>query len=300
MNMQKSSYEKCELCARKCKVNRSANELGYCGANDKMKIARAALHFWEEPPISGTRGSGAVFFSGCSLSCIFCQNHKISRGEIGMEISDKRLAEIMLSLQKKGAHNINLVTPTHFAPSIISSVRLSRVLGLKVPIVYNTSSYDTVQTIKLLRGTVDIYLADFKYFKDESAIKYSNAQAYFKTALAALDEMVLQCGDAEFQGELMKRGVIIRILELPSHVAEAKLILSKLYQRYSDKVYFSLMNQYTPMNNPPPPLNRTITREEYRSLVEYAERLGIKNAFYQDFGAASEDFIPEFDYTGLK
>lgn len=267
--------------------------------SDKLKIARAALHFWEEPPISGTRGSGAIFFSGCSLSCVYCQNSEISRGGKGKEISVERLSEIMLELSEKGAHNINLVTPTHFAPTIREALILAKEKGLSIPIVYNTSSYDTEETLRSLQGLVDVYLADCKYFRPESAKKYSRAENYPEVALLAIDEMVRQKPKPRFSGELMTGGVIIRILLLPQHVAEAKLILSKLYKRYGDKVYFSLMNQYTPQENAESPLNRTVTREEYRELVSYAEKLGVKNAFVQEGGTASESFIPKFDNEGV-
>lgn len=295
----KNEYSDCKLCARRCSVNREIGELGACRSSEKIKIARAALHFWEEPCISGERGSGTIFFSGCSLSCIYCQNAKISRDGFGKEISEARLAEIMLELEGKGAHNINLVTPTHFAPSIKRAVILAKEGGLKAPIVYNTSSFDTPETLRSLDGIVDVYLADYKYSRWDSAKKYSNAENYPEAALLAIDEMYRQKGRAEFSCDIMTSGVIIRILLLPRRVAEAKLSLSKLYKRYGDKVYFSLMNQYTPTENAPYPINRPVTREEYRELVSYAEKLGIKNAFVQEFGTASESFIPEFDNEGV-
>ncbi len=205
----------------------------------------------------------------------------------------------MLELQKKGAHNINLVTPTHFAPSIREAVILAKEKGLRLPIVYNTSSFDKPETLRSLEGLVDIYLADYKYFRRESAKKYSKAENYPEAALCAIDEMYRQKPCPELSGGIMTSGVIIRILLLPSHVAEAKLILSKLYKRYGDKVYFSLMSQYTPPENAPYPINRAVTKEEYRELVAYAEKLGTKNAFVQEAGAASESFIPEFDNEGV-
>jgi putative pyruvate formate lyase activating enzyme len=240
-----------------------------------------------------------VFFSGCSLSCVYCQNAKISHGGFGREVSAERLAEIMLELEAKGASNINFVTPTHFAPSIKEAVALAKEKGLRLPIVYNTSSFDTPETLRSLEGVVDVYLADYKYFRKESAKKYSRAENYPEAALLALDEMYRQKPCAEIQNGLMTKGIIIRILLLPHHVAEAKLILSKLYKRYGDGVYFSLMNQYTPSENLPYPINRTVTREEYDSLVDYALKLGIKNAFVQEGGTAKESFIPEFDNEGV-
>lgn len=295
----KREYEFCKLCSRLCSVNRTIGEVGACKSSDKVKIARAALHYWEEPCISGVRGSGTIFFSGCSLSCVYCQNSKISKQSFGTEISDERLAEIMLELQEKGAHNINLVTPTHFAPSIKNAAILAKDMGLKLPIVYNTSSYDTKETLISLEGIVDVYLADYKYFKKESAKLYSNAENYPEAALQAIDEMVRQKPKPKFLGDMMTSGVIIRILELPCHVAEAKLSLSRLYKRYGDDVYFSLMNQYTPQELSPYPINRPVTHEEYHSLLDYAERLGIKNAFVQEGGTASESFIPEFNNEGV-
>ena len=295
----KNRYKSCTLCARLCGVNREIGELGACKSSDKIKVARAALHFWEEPIISGDCGSGTIFFSACSLSCVYCQNSKISHGGLGKEITVERLAEIMLELQNKGAHNINLVTPTHFAPSIKEALIIAKGRGLSVPIVYNTSSFDTVETLKSLEDVVDIYLADFKYFRKESAKKYSKAENYPEAALLALDEMYRQKKKAEISAGLMKTGIVIRILLLPRHVAEAKLILSKLYKRYGDDVYYSLMNQYTPNESAPYPINRTVTAEEYRSFLSYAERLGIKNAFCQEGGTASESFIPEFDNEGV-
>lgn len=299
VRLLKNEYNSCKLCARLCGVNRENGELGACKSSEKIKIARAALHFWEEPIISGTRGSGTIFFSGCSLSCVYCQNSKISHGGAGKEISCERLSEIMLELEAKGAHNINLVTPTHFAPSIKNAIISAKNNGLKIPIVYNTSSFDTQETLHSLSGLVDVYLADYKYFRSESAKKYSRAENYPKAALLAIDEMYRQKPVGKFSEGLMTEGIIIRILLLPNHVAEAKLILSKLYKRYGDNVYYSLMNQYTPQSSSPYPINRKVTREEYRELISYAMKLGIKNAFVQEGGAASESFIPDFNNEGV-
>ncbi len=292
-------YENCKLCRRLCGVDRSRGELGFCRSGAEMKAARAALHMWEEPPISGDRGSGAIFFSGCSLSCVFCQNHDISRGNVGKELTPRELADIMKKLMTDGAHNINFVTPTHFAPSIKEAVLLAKKDGVDIPMVYNTSSYETVETLKLLEGIIDIYLADFKYCRSKTAALYSSAPDYPGSALAAIDEMVRQRPVPIFEDGLMKSGVIIRLLELPSHTAEAKLSLSKLYSRYGDNVYFSLMSQYTPENDPPPPINRALTIGEYREFTDYAAKLGIKNAFVQDRGSVGKEYIPEFDNTGV-
>ena len=293
-------YKSCTLCARNCRVNREAGEIGFCGMSDKIYVARAALHMWEEPPISGTRGSGTVFFSGCSLRCIYCQNREISRAQSGIEISRERLAQIFLELKDKGAHNINLVTPTHYAPSITDAVKIARSSGLDLPIVYNTGAYENPQTLDMLLKTVDIWLPDLKYYRSETAKKYSNAEALPEISRAAIDKMVKMTGDAVFDGQgIMKSGVIVRILLLPSHLAEAKLNLKYLYERYGDSIYISLMSQYTPSPSLPPPLNRRVTNAEYRELISYAEALGVKNAFVQERASAEESFIPPFDNTGV-
>lgn len=293
------SYEKCEMCAHRCGVNREAGEIGICRMTDKCVIARAALHMWEEPIISGTRGSGAIFFSGCSLGCVFCQNRDISRTGKGKTVSAKRLSDIMLELESLGAHNINLVTPTHFAKTVREALEIAKRSGLGIPIVYNTSSYDTPETLKCLDGLVDIYLPDFKYYLSKTAAAFSFAADYPESAKLAIAEMVRQRPNAVIENGLMTRGVVVRILLLPSHVAEAKLSLKHLYSEYGDSVYFSLMNQYTPMSEMKPPLNRRVTHGEYLELVEYADRLGVKNGFIQEFGSAEDSFIPLFDNTGV-
>lgn len=293
------SYKKCTLCARRCAINRELSERGFCKMTDSVTIARAALHNWEEPVISGTRGSGTVFFSGCSLGCVFCQNREISGGEKGTSISKERLAEIMLSLKAQGAHNINLVTPTHFAPSIKDAILIAKKEGLDIPIVYNTSSYDSVKTLKELDGVVDVYLPDFKYYTEKSAKKLCFAEDYPDVARRAIAEMVRQRPSPKFEDGIMTTGVMVRILLLPSHVAEAKLTLKYLYETYGDSIYISLMNQYTPMPNMSPPLDRRVTRIEYYDLLAYTEKLGVKNGFTQEFGTATEAFIPKFDNTGI-
>ena len=293
------SYEKCEMCAHRCVVNREAGEIGICRMTDKCVIARAALHMWEEPIISGTRGSGAIFFSGCSLGCVFCQNRDISRTGKGKIVSAKRLSDIMFELESLGAHNINLVTPTHFAKTVREALEIAKKSGLGIPIVYNTSSYDTPETLKCLDGLVDIYLPDFKYYLSKTANAFSFAADYPESAKLAIAEMVRQRPIAVIENGLMKSGVAVRILLLPSHVAEAKLSLKHLYSEYGDSVYFSLMNQYTPMSEMKPPLNRRVTHGEYLELVEYADRLGVKNGFIQEFGSAEDSFIPLFDNTGV-
>lgn len=261
-------------------------------------IARAALHMWEEPIISGNRGSGTIFFSGCSLSCVFCQNREISRGEVGVKVDAERLAEIMMRLEADGAHNINFVTPTHFVPTVIDATARARNNGLTVPIVYNTSSYEMPDTVHMLDGTVDIYLADYKYNIGKTAALYSRAENYPEAARITIAEMVRQKGSPIIDDGIMRSGVIVRILLLPGHVAEAKLSVKYLYETFGDRIYISLMNQYTPMSGMTPPLDRRTTRAEYDELVDYALKKGVKLAFIQEGSAAHESFIPPFDLTG--
>lgn len=290
----KKLYEKCELCARKCGVNRLTS-YGRCGMMADMFVSRAAPHFWEEPPISGVNGSGTIFFDGCSLGCVFCQNREISRGRNGKKVTDDELCNLMLNLQSQGVHNINLVTPTHFVPSIAEAIKYAKSKGLAIPVVYNTGSYDTTETIRMLDGLVDIYLPDFKYIREKTAEEYSYAPDYPTVAKAAVAEMVEQVGDCTFDNEgIMTKGVIVRILLLPGHVAEAKLALKYLHSTYGDKIYISLMSQYTPMGDMKSPLNRRVTADEYNQLVDYAIRIGVTNAFIQEGGAAEESFIPPF------
>lgn len=289
-------YKKCNLCMRSCGKDRTSGQLGYCKMSDKIYISRADLHFWEEPVISGTRGSGTIFFSGCSLGCIYCQNREISRGEVGTEISEHELAEQMLRLEGLGAHNINFVTPTHYAPSVRRAVHIARDMGLKIPTVYNTGSYDSPATVRLVADAVDIFLPDLKYYRKATAEKYSHAGDLPEAARAAIDEMVNITGAPVLDEEgIMKRGVIVRILLLPGHVAEAKLNVKYLYERYSDGIYMSLMSQYTPMPNMPKPLDRRVTLAEYRELCEYASQLGITRAFVQAADSASSEYIPPFN-----
>ena len=292
-------YENCHLCARNCGINRH-EKLGYCRETSEIYLSRAALHMWEEPPLSGTNGSGTIFFSGCSLSCVFCQNADISRGRSGRLVSIDRLAEIMLELQQKGAHNINLVTPTHYIPSLVEAIPMARGMGLTIPIVYNTGSYDNADALRALSGLVDVYLPDLKYYNVKTAESYSHAGDYPTVARDAIAEMYRQVGTPIFDYDgIMRRGMIVRILLLPGRVAEAKLSLKYLIDTYGDNIYVSLMNQYTPMPGMATPLNRRVTREEYHELLDYAEKLGLKNGFTQDFGTASESFIPPFDCEGL-
>jgi len=287
---------KCNLCPRNCNVDRYEN-VGVCGAGAKIKVAYYSLHHWEEPVISGDNGSGTIFFSHCNLKCLFCQNKKISTLGYGKEITIKRLQQIYLELQSKGAHNINLVTPTHYVPLIVKSLKNIKGNELSIPVVYNTSSYENVETIKIMDGLVDIYLADFKYFDNCLGKNYSNCENYFEVATKAIDEMVKQIGKIEINDGIMVKGVIVRILLLPGHKEDAKKIIKYLYDTYNDSIYISIMNQYTPITKSLvyPNLNWTITEGEYNDVVNYACDLGITRAFIQDGDTASESFIPEFD-----
>ena len=296
-------YDNCMLCPRTCGAQRSKGKTGICGVTETLKVARAALHFWEEPCISGTKGSGAVFFSGCALHCVFCQNESIAQGTAGKEITPERLVEIFLELQEQGANNINLVTPGQYVPHIIRAVEQARRQGLAVPIVYNTGSYENVDTIKALEGIVDIYLPDLKYFSPELSTAYSHAPDYFETACAAISEMYRQVGDSVIDEDtgLMQHGMIVRHLLLPGQTKDSKKILRYLHETYGDHIYISIMNQYTPLPQVADieVLNRTVTPEEYDRVLRFAERIGIERGFRQEGTAASESFIPEFDERGL-
>lgn len=300
-----SEYSSCRLCARACGVDRENGEIGFCRSDSLPRLARAALHFWEEPIISGVGGSGTVFFVGCSLGCSFCQNREISslRDDYSVKykpLTPEKIAEIMLRLEKEGAHNINFVTPTHHAPAVIASVRCARERGLAIPIVYNTGSYDSIETAKALSGSVDIYLADYKFHRSKTAAELASAPDYPEVAKAFIREAVAQRGAPVVEEGIMRSGVIVRILLLPGHLAEAKLSLKYLYEEYGDKIYISLMNQYTPMPNMPPPLNRRVTEEEYSELINYAVEKGVRLAFTQERGTAKESFIPSFNLEGVE
>jgi putative pyruvate formate lyase activating enzyme len=307
-NFDGTEYENCRLCPRCCGINRAAGQKGVCGATAEVKLARAALHYWEEPCISGKNGSGAVFFCGCSLHCVFCQNQSIASGTAGMEIPRERLAEIFLELQEKDANNINLVTPGHFLPHIIWAVEHARGQGLSIPIVYNTGSYEQVDAIKALEGIVDVYLPDFKYMDERPAETYSHAKDYPAVAKAAVAEMVRQQPKAVFEPEkgvpenlLMKKGVIVRHLLLPGLLYDSRHILQYLYEQYGNRIYYSLMSQYTPLAHAKayPELMQRVSEEAYDHLVNYAKRLGIVNGFTQEREVASESFIPHFDCEGV-
>lgn len=314
----------CTLCNRNCKVNRNNNELGFCRSSNKVKLARAALHFGEEPPISQENGSGTVFFSHCNFNCVFCQNHDISQGNAkdvisaiddlnakdstlenlvtGMEVSIERLSEIFLELQEKGANNINLVTPTHYVPQIIEALKISKNNNLTIPVLYNTNGYDSLETIKALDGYIDVYLPDFKYFNDKYAIKYSKVNNYASNTMKIIAEMLNQVGKPKFdlKGNIIK-GVIIRHLMLPGLLFDSKKVIDYIYNQYGDNVYISLMNQYVPMFKACdyPEINKSLNPKHYESLINYALDLGIENAFVQDSGTDSVAYVPDFNLEGV-
>ena len=326
----------CMLCPRSCGVNRLSNERGFCNEGSEIQAARAALHFYEEPCISGTRGSGAVFFSGCNLRCVFCQNREISTGRAQKPLRAGQLSDIFLRLQEEGAHNINLVTAIHFLPQVISALNLARAQGLGIPIVYNTSGYETVESLKKLEGLIDIYLPDCKYVSSLLSKKYSGAGDYFAYCKEALREMVRQTGpplftdrqerrpDQEsasnerfltakayndltsYEGPLMRRGVIVRHLCLPGNKEDSKRVIRYLYETFGDQIYLSIMNQYTPMpslssvQKQYPELLRKLPERDYEEIVDFALSLGVENAFIQEGDTAQETFIPAFDFTGLE
>lgn len=299
-NMNK--YENCLLCPRKCGINRRTGQTGVCGVSSEIMVARAALHYWEEPCISGKRGSGAVFFSGCSLHCVFCQNREISDGKEGKVISKERLSDIFMELADKGANNINLVTPGQYIPDIVWAVNDAKSRGMKLPIIYNTSGYENVTELKLLEGIVDVYLPDFKYMDSTLSARYSRAKDYPSVAKQALSEMVRQQPDVVIDDAtgLIQKGVIVRQPLLPGHVNDAKAVLKYLYDTYRDHVYISMMSQFTPIAlKDYPEINRTVTKREYERLVNYALEIGITNAFIQEGDVAKDSFIPAFDCEGV-
>ena len=285
----------CNICPRNCKINRN-KELGFCKAGNKIKIARYSLHFWEEPCISGEAGSGTIFFSGCNLKCIFCQNYDISFNNSGKEISIERFSEICLELQEKGALNINLVTPTIYIPLIKEGLILAKKNGLNIPIVYNTSGYESVESLKELDGLIDIYLPDFKYFDNCLAKKFSSANNYFEIASLALKEMFRQVGTPIFENDIMKKGVIVRHLLLPRHIDDSKKVIKYLYDTYKNNIYISIMNQFTPVRkiDKYKELNETVKDSEYDELINYALDIGVNNAFIQEGETCKESFIPDF------
>lgn len=291
----------CKICPRGCGINRYS-DYGLCGANDKVRAAKAFLHQWEEPCISGEKGSGTVFFTGCNLKCVYCQNYEISQGEVGKEIGIERLSDIMLELMEQGAENINFVTPTPYALHIIEAVRLAKGRGLNVPIVYNTSGYETIETIKLLAGTVDIYLPDVKYFSEKYSTKYSSAPDYFEHCSIAVMEMLKQVGLPSFDDRvMMKKGVLIRHMVLPDLLEESKKILRWISESIGPKAHVSLMAQYTPLfkANEFEDINRKLDDWEYEYIVDYFFKLGLENGFIQEHSSATSEYVPCFNLSGI-
>jgi putative pyruvate formate lyase activating enzyme len=300
------AYERCELCPRRCGARRAAGEAGVCGMTSQLMVARAALHFWEEPPISGEAGSGAIFFSGCPLRCVFCQNHRISQGGFGAKVGTERLSEMMLELQGQGALNINLVTPSHFAPHVIAAVRAARDAGLTIPIVCNTSGYERVEVVEALSEVVDIWLTDFKYASAELAGKLSAAPDYPEVAAAALDAMVSAVrsagGRSEGDDGRMERGVIVRHLVLPGHADDSLEVLRRVWEIAGNECDLSVMNQYTPNDRcraAGGDLARAVTDEEYETVLDEGDDLGFERMWWQQGGTVSESFVPGFDLTGV-
>ena len=302
--MKLDEYKNCNLCPRRCGIDRS-RAIGYCRAGDKLKIARAGLHMWEEPCISEKRGSGAIFFTGCNMGCVFCQNKEISRGETGKEITCDRLTEIFYELKEKGAVNINLVTADIYIPTIRIAIDNVKMRGFDLPFILNTSGYTNRKSIESLKGLIDIYLPDMKYIRDKDALRYSNAPDYPDICRTAIDEMVRQQPECEFteteDGPLLQRGVVVRHLLMPGMLIQAKVILRYLHERYGDKILLSLMDQYTPNGclSDYPEVDRKVSESEYRSLVRYAENIGITRGYIQDKASADEAFIPDFDLSGV-
>lgn len=308
----------CRLCPRACGANRRAGQRGVCGAGSDLVVARAALHFWEEPPISGEAGSGTVFFGLCPLRCVYCQNAVIAAGQAGRAVTIDQVAQMCLDLQRQGALNINFVTPTHYTPQVIEAVRRARTAGLRLPIVWNTSGYETVDAVNSLQGTVDVYLTDFKYASAELAGRYSKAPDYPEVALAAIQAMVEQVGRPRYDevdgGLRMTRGVVVRHLMLPGALDDSMRAVRLLHERFGSAVRLSLMNQYTPVLADAarsgdarakeqlaacPELADRVSDEDYERLLDFADDLGVQDYFWQQGGAAEESFIPPFDLTGV-
>lgn len=297
----KNVLNKCNLCPKNCFVNRNCGEVGFCKAPNKITIAKYYLHKWEEPCITGKNGSGTIFFTYCNLRCLFCQNYKISDLNYGKNISIEKFSDICLELQEMGATNINLVTPTHFVPLIIDGLRNAKSRGLSIPVVYNSSGYENVDTIKMLDGVIDVYLPDLKYFNDEYALKYSGCKDYFKYASLAISEMYKQKGSCKFDNDgNIVSGVIVRHLLLPKMEDDSKKILKYLYEEYGDNIFISIMNQYTPVRKCKyEELNNRVDNKVYEDIIDYAWNIGIRNAFIQEEGTQSESFIPDFDINSL-
>lgn len=292
--------EKCEICPHKCKVNRALGNRGRCRCNDKIKIALASIHNYEEPCISGKNGSGTIFFSNCNLKCIYCQNYEISQLDKGKKITIDHLAEIFINQQNKNVNNINLVTPTMYVPQIIEAIKIARNNGLKIPIIYNSNGYENVETIKMLDGYIDVYLPDLKYYSNEIAKKYSKIDNYFSNAVSAIKEMQKQVGNPIFNEDgIIQKGVIIRHLILPNHILNTKKILKYIKENFDENTYISVMAQYFPTYKAKDDdkINRKISKKEYREVEEYLYLLNLKNGYIQELGEHEEEYVPNFDLT---
>ena len=287
----------CNLCPRKCNVNRDLKS-GFCGVSNTLKVARAQLHFWEEPIISGTNGSGTIFFSGCNLKCVYCQNYNISKENFGKDITTQRLAEIFKELENAGAHNINLVTPSHYVKQIVEALNIYKP---KIPVVYNTSGYDSVEELKMLEGYVDVYLTDLKYYSSELSQKYSSAKNYFEVCSLAIKEMIRQQPKNVMENGLIKKGVIIRHMVLPNCINDSFKVLEWIKNNLGEDVIVSVMGQYTPYFNASkfPEINRKLKPVEYKLVINHFNKLGLKNGFMQSLDSADENFIPPFDLEGV-
>lgn len=290
----------CELCPRRCRVDR-VNRLGFCGAAENLRVALVSLHQWEEPCLVGERGAGTIFFSHCNLRCVYCQNYSISHEGFGKKISMERLAEIFIEQQNRGAANVELVTPTHYTEQICAAIDIAKASGLTLPIVWNSNAYENLETLELLRGRVDIFLPDLKYFDDTAARTFSNAPNYFAIASAAVKKMFELVGSAQILGGQMIRGVIVRHLVLPNYRRDAMKIIDWLYETFGDEIFISLMNQYTPIYRADEfkKISRALTTFEYQSVVDHAAELGIRNCFVQIGKTADKSFIPNFNLDNV-
>lgn len=292
--------KQCEICPHKCKVNRLSGKKGRCKCDDKIKIALASIHNYEEPCISGINGSGTIFFSNCNLNCVYCQNYEISQEGKGKVISIEHLADIFISQQAKNVNNINLVTPTMYVPQIIEAIKIARQKGLHIPIIYNSNGYENVETIKMLNGYIDIYLPDLKYYSNELSKKYSNVDNYFDTAIKCINEMINQVGNPQFdENGIIKKGVIIRHLILPNYLLNTKKVLKNIKEIFGSDVYVSIMYQYFPTYKAKKfeKLNRKITKKEYKEIEEYLYLLDLKNGYIQELGEHEEEYVPNFDLS---
>ena len=297
--MYKKYLTKCKICPHECNINRTEGQIGRCKSKDKVKIALYSTHNFEEPCISGEKGSGTVFFSNCNLNCVFCQNYEISQESKGKEIEIEELADIFLKQQEKNVENINLVTPTSYVPQIIEAIKIAKGKGLKIPIVYNTNGYEKVETLKMLDGYIDIYLPDFKYYYNDLAKKYSKVDKYFEVTTNALKEMQRQVGSVAFDKRgIMKKGMIIRHLVLPNHIENSKKVLKWIKENMNDDIYVSIMAQYFPTYKAKEidELSRKLTNDEWEEIEEYVDELGIENGFIQELGEHEEEYVPKWEY----